>query len=160
MAGRLVDATLELHKNVSNTFLPSAVTFHYQFNLRELSNITQVRCPPAAHACWFSASLPEVSEQRHLSSAGAGLWSVHNEPAAGAWPSRVRLAALRKPSASTGLLVALSCADHRERQSSDIVLAHPCWQMEAGQRGVNIRSLSMIFQLLSWGLVHRGCAGV
>ena len=39
---RLVDATIELHRNVMQGFLPSAVKFHYQFNLRELSNITQV----------------------------------------------------------------------------------------------------------------------
>ena len=38
---RLVDATVELHKLVMNNFLPSAVKFHYQFNLRDLSNITQ-----------------------------------------------------------------------------------------------------------------------
>ena len=76
MAGRLVDATLELHKNVSNTFLPSAVTFHYQFNLRELSNITQVWCPPATHATAASAaSLPEVSEQNWASQQCRG-WSV------------------------------------------------------------------------------------
>ncbi len=39
---KLVDATLELHSNVMNTFLPSAIKFHYQYNLRELSAITQV----------------------------------------------------------------------------------------------------------------------
>lgn len=39
---KLVDATLELHRAVMNAFLPSAVKFHYQFNLRELSNITEV----------------------------------------------------------------------------------------------------------------------
>ena len=55
MAGRLVDATMELHKNVSNTFLPSAVTFHYQFNLRELSNITQVGRSAPVHV----AALPK-----------------------------------------------------------------------------------------------------
>jgi len=38
----MVDATIELHRNVMQGFLPSAVKFHYQFNLRELSNITQV----------------------------------------------------------------------------------------------------------------------
>lgn len=41
MAGKLVDATIELHVQVMNNFLPSAVKFHYQFNLRELSNIAQ-----------------------------------------------------------------------------------------------------------------------
>jgi dynein heavy chain len=44
MGGKLVDATIELHKLVMNNFLPSAVKFHYQFNLRELSNITQGLC--------------------------------------------------------------------------------------------------------------------
>lgn len=39
---KLVDASIELHRHVMNNFLPSAVKFHYQFNLRELSNITQV----------------------------------------------------------------------------------------------------------------------
>ena len=42
LSGKLVDATIELHRHVMNNFLPSAVKFHYQFNLRELSNITQV----------------------------------------------------------------------------------------------------------------------
>ena len=43
---RLVEAMLELHRNVMHNFLPSAIKFHYQFNLRELSNITQARSPP------------------------------------------------------------------------------------------------------------------
>jgi dynein heavy chain len=38
---KLTDATIDLHKNVMNTFLPSSIKFHYQFNLREMSNITQ-----------------------------------------------------------------------------------------------------------------------
>ena len=38
----LVDATLDLHAAVANTFLPSATKFQYQFNLRELSAIAQV----------------------------------------------------------------------------------------------------------------------
>ncbi len=41
LSAKLVDATIELHRHVMNNFLPSAVKFHYQFNLRELSNITQ-----------------------------------------------------------------------------------------------------------------------
>ena len=44
LSGKLVDATIELHRHVMNNFLPSAVKFHYQFNLRELSSITQVGC--------------------------------------------------------------------------------------------------------------------
>jgi hypothetical protein len=44
MPGKLVDATIELHRLVMNNFLPSAVKFHYQFNLRELSNVTQGLC--------------------------------------------------------------------------------------------------------------------
>jgi dynein heavy chain len=36
-------ATIELHQMVANTFLPTAVKFHYQFNLRDLSNVAQVR---------------------------------------------------------------------------------------------------------------------
>lgn len=38
----LVDATLELHTAMTNTFLPSAMRFHYQFTLRELSAVAQV----------------------------------------------------------------------------------------------------------------------
>jgi dynein heavy chain len=41
LAPKLVDATIELHRQVMNNFLPSAIKFHYQFNLRDLSNITQ-----------------------------------------------------------------------------------------------------------------------
>lgn len=38
----LIDATLDLHAAVTSTFLPSAIKFQYQFNLRELSAIAQV----------------------------------------------------------------------------------------------------------------------
>ncbi|EFN51784.1 hypothetical protein CHLNCDRAFT_37234 [Chlorella variabilis] len=41
---RLVDAMIELHGLAMNGFLPSAVKFHYQFNLRDLSSITQGLC--------------------------------------------------------------------------------------------------------------------
>jgi dynein heavy chain len=41
LSERIVLAALQLHKKVSATFLPSAVRFHYIFNLRDLSNIFQ-----------------------------------------------------------------------------------------------------------------------
>ncbi|XP_043958392.1 dynein heavy chain 9, axonemal isoform X2 [Gambusia affinis] len=37
----LVQLALALHRRVSSTFLPTAVKFHYVFNLRDLSNIFQ-----------------------------------------------------------------------------------------------------------------------
>ncbi|KAI9353687.1 dynein heavy chain and region D6 of dynein motor-domain-containing protein [Obelidium mucronatum] len=38
---KLVLSTLALHKKVASSFLPSAIKFHYIFNLRDLSNIFQ-----------------------------------------------------------------------------------------------------------------------
>jgi len=43
-ASKVAEATVELHSLVMNNFLPSAVKFHYQFNLRELSNVMQGMC--------------------------------------------------------------------------------------------------------------------
>ena len=42
-AERLVNTALELHQKVTSSFLPTAIKFHYIFNLRDLSNIFQVR---------------------------------------------------------------------------------------------------------------------
>ncbi|KAL1498812.1 hypothetical protein AB1Y20_014117 [Prymnesium parvum] len=39
MAETIVNATLGLHKDVVESFLPTAVRFHYQWNLRELSAV-------------------------------------------------------------------------------------------------------------------------
>ncbi|CAK8694647.1 unnamed protein product [Clavelina lepadiformis] len=40
-AGVLIDAALALHQRISQVFLPTAIKFHYVFNLRDLSNIFQ-----------------------------------------------------------------------------------------------------------------------
>lgn len=39
---KVVSAALNLHQKVASTFLPTAIKFHYIFNLRDLSNIFQV----------------------------------------------------------------------------------------------------------------------
>ena len=44
IGAKLVDATVELHRMVSSVFLTSAVKFHYQFNLRDLSSVAQGLC--------------------------------------------------------------------------------------------------------------------
>jgi len=40
-AEKIVNAALQLHKKVSQVFLPTAIKFHYVFNMRDLSNIFQ-----------------------------------------------------------------------------------------------------------------------
>ena len=37
----LVNAALALHQRITQSFLPTAIKFHYIFNLRDLSNIFQ-----------------------------------------------------------------------------------------------------------------------
>ena len=41
MVDKLMQASIQLHSKVNSTFLPTAIKFHYIFNLRDLSNIYQ-----------------------------------------------------------------------------------------------------------------------
>ena len=41
MSEKLVVAALQLHQTIASSFLPTAIKFHYIFNLRDLSNIFQ-----------------------------------------------------------------------------------------------------------------------
>lgn len=40
---KFVEITLAVHSKMTATFLPTAIKFHYIFNIRDLSNIFQVR---------------------------------------------------------------------------------------------------------------------
>lgn len=42
LADNIVLASLALHHKVGTVFLPTAIKFHYIFNLRDLSNVFQV----------------------------------------------------------------------------------------------------------------------
>jgi dynein heavy chain len=54
---KVAEATIELHAKVTEKFLPSAVKFTHQWNLRELSNITQGLCRSVPEYCQSALTL-------------------------------------------------------------------------------------------------------
>ncbi|KAH8076432.1 dynein light chain binding protein [Aureococcus anophagefferens] len=56
IAKPLVDATLSVHKEMAVRFLPSAIKFHYNFNMRDLAAVFQGLC--ASKAQYTRTSLP------------------------------------------------------------------------------------------------------
>ena len=44
LSKHIVEGAIEFHKTVSEKFLPSAVKFHYNFNMREFVNVFQGLC--------------------------------------------------------------------------------------------------------------------
>jgi dynein heavy chain len=53
ISSNVVNAALALHQKISQTFLPTAIKFHYIFNLRDLSNIFQVQHPYNSIEYWI-----------------------------------------------------------------------------------------------------------
>lgn len=50
MGHSLVEATLQLYKNVQKSFLPTPVKCHYMFNLRDFAKVVQgVKLMPSSH---------------------------------------------------------------------------------------------------------------
>ena len=46
----LIDASLELYKNVKETFLPTPEKCHYMFNLRDFANVVKgIKLIPSTH---------------------------------------------------------------------------------------------------------------
>ena len=56
MSEPIVNATIALHREVADAFLPTAIKFHYQWNLRELSAVTQGLC--LAQPDYYTDQLP------------------------------------------------------------------------------------------------------
>lgn len=66
-AQQLIALALGLHQKVAATFLPTAIKFHYVFNLRDFSNIFQVS---AVAVLWHLELVPRPWEVVDVCSAG------------------------------------------------------------------------------------------
>lgn len=66
-SSQLVKLALDFHHRITTTFLPTAIKFHYIFNLRDLSNIFQVQALCQLTTDW-NKSLPLKNNlsQQHL----------------------------------------------------------------------------------------------
>ncbi len=55
MGTKILQAALALHDKVSSTFRKTAINFHYEFTVRHLANVFQVRLPNIIHlVLWYS----------------------------------------------------------------------------------------------------------
>ncbi|XP_071655905.1 dynein axonemal heavy chain 9-like isoform X4 [Patagioenas fasciata] len=68
-AQQLIALALGLHQKVAATFLPTAIKFHYIFNLRDFSNIFQVS---AVAVLWDLKLVPMLQEAAELCSSSSG----------------------------------------------------------------------------------------
>ena len=50
LSTKILQAALALHDKVSTTFRKTAINFHYEFTVRHLANVFQVRTAPVAAA--------------------------------------------------------------------------------------------------------------
>ncbi len=51
LATKILQAALALHDKVSSTFRKTAINFHYEFTVRHLANVFQVRVPDRVFVC-------------------------------------------------------------------------------------------------------------
>merc|ERR1712054_284546 len=62
-AGHIVSAVIEFHRTVSEKFLPSAIKFHYNFNMREFVNVFQGLCKSSAS--YYSKEITMIRLWKH-----------------------------------------------------------------------------------------------
>lgn len=77
---QLVQLALAFHQRITATFLPTAIKFHYIFNLRDLSNIFQVLRSHSSRCELWSFSnkplIPAISVRKWLTCCSVSLFSA------------------------------------------------------------------------------------